>query len=181
MTTDTKRRSIFDIGDDLRALEQLIERVDGDISDPAVDAAVTAWYAELESDLARKADGYVNLIRKWEAEATAAIAEAEQYRKAAQVREDRVRRLKQMLQSWMETRGRNRIETASGRVVAVQANGGKAPIVYADPNVRPETLAPRFVRVVEEINRDAIREALEAGEALGFATLGERGRSLRIR
>jgi len=45
----------------------------------------------------------------------------------------------------------------------------------------PKTLPERFQKITVEANSPAIREALESGEKLEFAELGERGTSLRIK
>ena len=63
--------------------------------------------------------------------------------------------------------------------VSIQANGGKAPLVVDefDPNAWPT----RFQEVKAMPKLDEVRAALEAGDTLEFARIGERGRSLRIR
>ena len=174
-----KKRSIFDIGNDLQAIERLIEERDGDISDPEVAETISLWLAEFDAERAEKADRYVNLIRKWETEAAAAKAEAEQYQKAAQVRANRVRSLKQMLQMHMEASNLSKIETATGRVIAIQNNGGVVPMEVTETD--PTALPDQYVRMVRVIDNSAIRADLEAGVELPWARLGVRGRSLRIR
>lgn len=57
----------------------------------------------------------------------------------------------------------------------IQNNGGVLPLIV-DGNV-PDN----FKRVVYEDDNQKIREALERGEVLGFAHLGERGVHLAIR
>ncbi len=196
--TAPKRRSLFDIGDDLIALEQLIESCDGDISDPKVEQAISQWMNELERDLAGKTDGYVNLIRKWEAEGAAAKAEAEQYAKAAEVRINRVKRLKQMLQQWMDTMQRARIETATGRTVAIQNNGGVTPLqvddaavdgvirkAFAEIDAEPGTsdvaeILP-YLKARIELDVEKVRKAIAGGIMLSFAKALPRGQHLRIR
>lgn len=64
--------------------------------------------------------------------------------------------------------------------VSVARNGGKAPIIW-DDNIEPENLPSEYTRTSIQINKDAVRESLEAGETLAFAKLGERGESLRIK
>jgi hypothetical protein len=173
-------RTLFAISEDLRALENLIESVDGDISDPQVEAAISGWLAELEKDQAVKTDAYVNLIRKWDNELAAAKAEAEQYRKIAETRANRVAKLKARLKEHMEATHQQRIETATGRTVAIQKNGGKAPL-QIDMTTDPRQLEPRFQKTTVAIDTDAVRVALEAGESLDFASLLPVGSHLRIK
>jgi hypothetical protein len=181
MTTEApKKRSLFTIGEDLLAIEQIIEQAEGDISDPAVEATITSWLQELATDQANKADGYVNLIKKWEGEKAAAKAEAEQYTKAANVRAARIERLKLLLKQHMEATHQQKIETATGRTIAIQKNGGLCPL-QVDAALNPAAIDAKFQKVTIELNSDAVRTALDAGEKLAFARLGLRGTSLRIK
>lgn len=173
-------QTLFGIGDDLLALEQLIEECEGDISDPKADAAITAWLSEIGASQALKVDGYINLIKRWDMQRAAAKAEAEQYRKMAQVRENRIDRLKQRLKEHMEQTHQVKIETISGRTVAIQNNGGVVPMEVS-PYVDPKLIPQRFQRVVVELDTQLVRAALTAGETLTFAKLGQRGTQLRIR
>ena len=62
----------------------------------------------------------------------------------------------------------------------IQKNGGKAPLVLSDDfNIMeiPEAFQLWDVKP----NNEAIRKALETGEELSFARLGERGESLRLK
>lgn len=172
--------TLFEIGEDLEAIESLLYELDGDISDPEAAEAIEVWFAEFQQNQGKKIDGYLNLIRKWEAEAAAAKAEIDQYRKRAQVRENRVDAFKARLKLYMETTNQKKIETPTGRAVSIQANGGKVPL-WVDENVRPESLEPRFQKITVAVNNDAIRTAIDAGEALSFARLGQRGTQLRVR
>lgn len=173
-------KSLFEIGDDLNALAKLIEESDGDISDPAVEAAVTGWLNELAQDQALKADRYINLMRRWEMEQSAAKAESEQYAKRASVRKHRVERLKAMLKLYMEKTSQKKIETATGRTIAIQNNSGVAPLEIRD-GVEAAKLPERFQKVTINFDTDSIRTALAAGEKLAFAQLGQRGTNLQIR
>jgi hypothetical protein len=173
-------KTLFSIGEDLIALERIIEDADGDISDPKAAEAVESWFKELARDQGTKVDGYVNLIRKWEGQSAAAKAEAEQYRKRAQVRENRVESLKIRLKQHMEATGQQRIETPTGRTVAIQKNGGKTPMNIA-ADVDPKKVDPKYQVVTTVINAEAVYTALKAGESLPFAQLLPVGTHLRIR
>ena len=50
-----------------------------------------------------------------------------------------------------------------------------------DDSVSPTELPEKFQKVNVEIDKTAIRSALEAGEDLDFARLGDRGASIRIK
>lgn len=172
--------TLFQLGDDIRALDDLIEELGGDVSDPQVEAAWLAMAEQLTTDEAAKLDGYVNYIRTLEMEAVAAKAEAEQYAMKARTRENRVKWIKERLKQHLEATGRTKAETATKRAIAIQANGGKPPLILVD-NLDPATLPDHLVIIRRTPDTDAIRAALEAGEPLPFASLGCRGTHLRIR
>jgi hypothetical protein len=60
----------------------------------------------------------------------------------------------------------------------VAGNGGKQPLVIETP---VDDLPSEFRVVRHEPNKDAIRSALEAGQAVPGCTLLPRGTSLRIK
>jgi hypothetical protein len=99
--------------------------------------------------------------------------------KLAQADENRAKLLKQRLQWFFETHNLKSVETARYKL-SLAKNGGKAPLIL-DENVPATQLPERFRRVSIDADIIAIRQALEAGEQLGFAQLGDRGQSLRIR
>jgi hypothetical protein len=201
MEQATRKRSLFDIGDDMNAIVALIEEREGDISDPDVQAAISLWMEESKADLSKKVDGYINLIKKWDMEAAAAKAEAEQYTQTRKVRETRVKSLKDRLKLFMELGGLAKIETDTGRTVAVQNNGGLEPMLVDEEKVAnelsrfdgavipskvnsvgfPVTGFSSFIKVTLSLDNEKVREHLKAGGKLTFASLQERGRQLRIR
>jgi hypothetical protein len=171
--------TLYEIGDDLRALANLMDECDAELT-PEVDAALSAWFAELSGNEAAKLDAYVNLIRIKKMEAAQAREEAEQYLMKARSRENAQGRLEQRLKGYLEYTGRKKIETATKRVIAIQANGGSTPIRIAD-NLDVNTVPDDLVVVRRTVNLDAVRDVLKGGAVLDWATLGERGTHLRIR
>lgn len=63
---------------------------------------------------------------------------------------------------------------------AIQKNGGKRPVIMKE-GYNILAIPERFQDWTVKPDREQIREALENGEELDFATLGERGESLRLR
>jgi hypothetical protein len=166
--------SILDIESDLVALDDLLFECGGDVTDPRVSAAVDAWLEELDADLKGKADNYAALITELERRAEVRRAESKRLADRARIDEANASFLRSRLKGVFERRGIKTIDTARFRL-SIRANGGKAPIdLHGEV---PES----FSRVVLEPDRERIREALERGDALPFATLMERGTSLSIR
>ena len=172
--------TLYAIGEDLLALDALLEERDGDITDPDVAAAIDAWAAELTANLAVKLDSCVGYIRTLEMEEAAAKAEAEQWQHKAASRAKRRDLFKARVKSILEATGQTKVTTATGRVVAVQANGGNPPVIYADP-LDPAKVPDEYCIVRRTIDNAAVLAALKEGETLPFAHLGERGSHLRIR
>lgn len=172
--------TLFSIGADLLALNDLCDELPGGEMSPEAEAAFDAWAAKLAEDEATKLDGYCGLIRSLEGEAAVARSEAEQYLARAAARENRVKWLKARMKLHLESTGRTKAVTATGRTVAIQANGGKVP-VWIDPAVVPADLPAPFQRVRVEVDTEAIRANLESGHELSFARLEPRGTHLRVR
>jgi hypothetical protein len=167
---------LLQITDDMQALDDLLAEVGGDVSDPNVAAAVEAWMAELDTNFAGKVDNYAALITSIRARADVRRAESERLAKRAQIDEASADWLAARLLQALEARGTRKVET-DRYAVSVVGNGGKQPLILTG-DVPPEWC--KFVEKIE-VNRDKIRASLEAGEALPFASLGERGRRLAIK
>jgi hypothetical protein len=172
-------RPLYSIGSDLIALNDLLDSTGGEIT-PDAEAELTAWMDSLAQEESAKLDSYVNLIRQNEMEASACQAEAEEWAKRAQVRDNRVKWLKARLKLHLEATGRTKVQTETGRVVAIQANGGVTPLILVE-GIEPRQLPPEFVHVTVAADPVKIRAALNAGLELAFAHYGERGSHLRIR
>ena len=167
---------LFEITDDMQALDDLLAEVGGDVSDPKVAATVEAWFAELDHSLSAKVDNYAALISAMRARADVRRQEAERLARRAQIDEASADWLAARLLQAFEARGTRKIETAR-YAVSVVGNGGKQPLLL-DVEVPVEW--NRTVTKVEP-DREKIRLALEAGQALPFARLGERGKRLAIK
>lgn len=172
-------RTLFEIGDDLRALALLMNDCDAELTRETSEA-LDEWFAELARDEAHKLDGYVGLIRTLEMEEAKAKEEAERFLMAARVRGNNVRRLKDRVKDYIAASGRTKVVTAAGRTLAVTGNGGHAPILLPE-SLDPASIPDEFAIVRRTPDIDAIREHLTAGGSLPFATLGSRGNHLRIR
>lgn len=170
--------TLFEIGDELRALDALLDEVQGDISDPEAERAIEDWFAELGNTEAAKLDGYLLLMRQWEMESIAAKAEAERFATAAKVRENRIERLKGRLLNHLIGTNRTKVQTAAGRTIRMQKNGTK-PLVF-DIDATVDNVPEQFVRVRKELDKAAVGKAITAGEDIQFARFEEAGFHLRI-
>lgn len=171
--------TLLEIEDDVMALDALLNDCQGDVSDPKVQAAVDQWFAENEAMLHTKVDGYAALIQEKKLLAEAAKQEAKRMADKAQQRAAAADFLSYRLKGVMERLGLNKIETPRF-TVAVQGNGGKQPVDVFGPIDELPEWAKRTKTTIEP-DKDKIRERLEAGEKLEFATLMDRGTRLAIR
>lgn len=169
-----KRQSLWDIGADQIALNALIEEVGGDVSDPKVEAAFDAMFAEMQTNEADKLEGYAQAMKKLESEIAAAKAESEQFMMKARVRENQVKRMKERIKLYLEMQNRTEAETSRGRKFKIIKAGGLTPLEIDDGTL-PDSVDPKFVVVKRELSTTAIRTAIEAGESVPFAKLKERG------
>ena len=157
----------------------------GEVTDEEAEAAIDQWLAENAEKLEQKLDGYGTMIHTLEARSDTRQGEARRLQQMAVTDLNAAKRLKERLKWFMENRaGANKIETKLHKF-AISKNGGKTP-VHLSERIRPEDMYDHpayqgFVRVVYEWDMGVIRNALEDGTNLPFATLGERGTHLRVR
>lgn len=169
--------TLYEIRDDLEALEALLYEVGGDVTDEAADAAITAWLEETGEALKSKLDGYAALIREAEARAASRKAEAARLTALSRADESVAKRLKERLYWFFGDRGIERFETERFRFT-VQKNGGKPPVIL---HVPVEALPAWAQRVTVAPDMEAIRGEIEERGSVEFAEIGTPGKHLRIR
>lgn len=172
-------RTLLEIGDDLQALDDLLDECGEEIT-PEVEEAFASLFNAVAAEEAAKLDGCVNYLRRLEGEVSLARAEQDQYAQHARARENRIARFKRFLMEYLQRSGRTKATTATGRTVAVQQNGGKPPVRLVD-GIDPATVPDHLVKRVLDL--DAIRRGLEEGDpdAKAIAMLDARGSHVRIR
>ena len=167
--------TLYEITEDVRALEELMVELGGDVTDEADLEAVESWFASLNEGMSKKLDNYAALVKEVEARGNSRLEEAKRMKRLAEADLSLGKRLKERMMWALQLMGHRRVDTDRFRVT-VAKNGGKLPLVL-DDNVPDE-----FMKTVEVTAPDSekIRAALTEGSSLGFAHLGERGQSLRI-
>lgn len=163
------------------ALEELILEAGGDITDEETERIIDDWFSEIKTDRDEKLDNYAALIRMLEVRADVRKQEADRLLALAKPDRNLAKRLKARLKFYFERTGETTVSTKRYRISLVN-NGGSLP-VHLDEYLaaHPEEIPEGYRRVVFEPDLVKIREALERGEELEFASLGERGKSLRIK
>lgn len=169
------QRTLFDISGDLEKLNELLDHCSDDTQQQDL---INSWLEQLGSERDRKLDSYAALIAEMTSRAAARKGEARRLLELAQFDENRVKLLKERLKWFFTTHQLKQLETARYKL-SLSNNGGKRPLIL-DDSVPVTQLPQQFQRHSIEPDPQAIREALEAGDHLPFAQLGERGQSLRI-
>ena len=174
--------TLYEISEELHALREVLEASDGDVTNPAVEAAIDTWQAELHQNRDQKIDNYCALITQLEYDAGALTAEADRLsylamskRVASNAMLNQADHLRARLLGFLQVHGIRRLPLNRFRV-SRRGNGGLQPLVIT------ETVPQEWVEseVVEKPNKEAIRTFLESGEKLPFAHLGQRKERLVI-
>lgn len=132
----------------------------------------------IEGEIEAKADGYAKVIRELQAAAENIANEQKRLLDRKRMLERNVDRLKKHLSEAMKFTGKTKFKTDLFSF-SIAKNGGKRPIeLFTDV---PESVPEEYQKHIVEIDVNAVRAALEAGQELDFAELKERGESLRIR
>ena len=131
----------------------------------------------IEGAIEDKADNYARVMRQLEADAAACDAESKRLKNKSKTIENNIKRMKQALQYAMQATGKTKFKT---QLFSFYIQKNSASVVMDEQYI--ENIPERFlVRKDPEINRKAIRDAINAGEDLtGLAHL-EQTESLRIR
>lgn len=171
-------RNLLAIGDDLEALDALLEEMGGDVSEAEAEAAFDRWFAELGEERDAKLDRYAYYIADLEGRADTKRAMIEHLADRVRIEEGRAKWLKAKLFAFLKSRGQKKTETQL-HTFTICNNGGVVPVkVLVDPEQLPAEF--RKEKVTYSANTDLIRERLLAGEKLEFASLGDRGQRLAI-
>lgn len=174
-------RSLYTIGMDLNAIEDIMEGLGGDVSDEEVDQIITAWMTENQEHLGDKIDGYCNMIEMFKDRATRRAERAKQMAALAKSDETQSKRLIDRILEFMVAHKIDKIETDVRKVTTPKV-GGKNTLVL-DKSVQVEDFAASHQKRTEVIrpDNDAIRADLEAGKEVKYATILPRGKRLSIK
>lgn len=174
-------RSLFEIGDDLSALEELLTDIDGEIPEGEVGAAIEEWFDDLGAERDEKIRRYCALIEMMGFAAEACEEEARRLSKLKRANENGAKRLKDRLKLFFEAHGIQKLDLQIFKP-HIRANGGALPLIVPQEWERDAAEAPEaFQKRVIQLDTAAIREAIRNDEETHGAQLGERGTQLRLR
>jgi hypothetical protein len=171
--------TLYEINHDINDLENQLEELDlNNASQEEHNAFIERWLC-LEGQLHSKLDNYGIFIRELEARAEVRKAEAKRLQERATVDENKAKALKESLLYVFTARDLKKIETKRFSFSRAK-NGGKAPIIL-DEQIPISEIPTEYQTVIVQISKETIRKALESGQELPFARLGERGENIRIK
>lgn len=176
-------RTLFNISDDICALDDLLTEIEGEVTDVTTEEAIDSWLAQLGEERDEKLDQYAWLITQTEGYAETIKAEVDRLKRRQKTMENKATRLKERLEHFLKTHEIEKIQT-SKFTFALQKSGGKPKVILDEYFVDNAVELPEGLRRVKfEPDLTAIRERIEAGDeyALGIATLEEPQKKLRIR
>ena len=162
--------TLFEIVDDMKDLYEMA-------TDPEVDPEVFQDTLEgLKGMLEVKACGYTNVIKQLEMEQKQAEEVSKMFADKAKIRQNNVKRMKDMLKFAMEETDQNKLE-AGAFTIKLVANGGIQPLVI-DGEV-PQNMT----KVIVEPDNSKIREFLagEQDQKCEWAHLEPRGKHIVIK
>jgi hypothetical protein len=172
--------SLYAITEEMQAVQTAFDRLigDGDEADPEGASAALEHIDALAQAFDAKADSYAALIRNAETRAAARREEARRFAALAERDEFLATRLRLALMEAMQRTNRTKVQTERFQL-SVRANGGKRPVLVDDEAALP----PEFVVPVYsvKVDKDAIRQAIEAGSEVPGARLAERGTRLDLK
>lgn len=172
--------SLYELTEDLVALNRLLEELGGDVTDGTQGQTLERWAEEFDWKLRDKVDGYATIIRNIEGDALLLEEEITRLQNRKRVLDNRVARLKALAKYSMERLGTRKMEGLKF-TLALQKAGGQDPLELLVEDV--EQFPSRFLRIRKEADKDALRKALveKDPEAARLARLGERGDYVRVR
>lgn len=173
------RQTLFDITDDILALDDLIHENEGNLDCPEVVEALEKFEAEIVNNMETKVDNYAAFIKMLSARSEVRKEEATRLMGRAKTDHNNAKAMADRLKMVFERLGIQKMDTPRYRVGVVN-NGGAVPLFIDTP---PANLPPEYrtEEVVVSANSSAIREALAAGTEVPGCRLGERGRRLAIK
>ncbi len=172
---------LYEISEKLEELNNLLDNLDG-VDIPAEVAEIyndiLTEAEQTKNDFADKVDDILCLIQSRKKWLQIRKQEAERLNKLIKKDENTMNFLTEYLSRHLEAQEIKKMRTNKFNLT-VANNGGKLPL-WIDSKVNPKDLPKKYQQITVQVNKDAIREALEEGEELDFAGFSERGKHLRI-
>lgn len=161
--------NIYELTKQMSVLQNLLEdNIEDDDFIEAFDA--------LDGEVDEKLEELSKMVRNLEGSVNNFSDEIKRLTEKKKVLENNISRTKQLMFNLLKVSGKNKV-VGDLFTISIRKNGGKQPIVFNEGIEVPM----EYQKAIYSENKDKIRAALEAGEVLDFAYLGDRGESLSIK
>lgn len=167
---------LYDIASAYRSLQ---DQLDAAETPEEMKETLRDTLESLSGDFEEKAENMAALIAENTATVEGCKAEIDRLSQKAARLQAQNDSIKKYLMAEMQYTGQRKLQAGTWQI-SIARNGGKAPILWAD-RIDLQEVPEQFIKTTQAIDSAAVRAALEAGTALSFAELGERGESLRIK
>ena len=127
-------------------------------------------------EIEKKAEGYLHIMDRLDMELAAAEKQKEMWTKAVSTRKKAKEWMKQHVIEAMMQMGVDEIQ-AGDRKFKLGNAGGVKPLKFVEDKEIPQS----YMKVIYEKDNEKIRKALNDGEKLDFAYLGERAKTLKVK
>lgn len=171
---------LYDITENLIALDALLQEQGGDVTEGTQGEALEKWITEYEWLERNKIDAYGSHIANINSDIDAINEEVERLRARASAYKNQIERMKWMVKTAMDMRGIKKLE-GQKFTISIQKNGGAQPVEITAKSI--EFIPDKFMKIERRPDLELIRKAIENNdpEVANVATLKERGESVRIR
>ena len=166
--------TLIELTDTFAHLDSILELHGGDVSHPEVQDALTKW-EQATTDLTTKTENYAGLIDFYARRAKTRADAAADIRAAANVDTNKAQGLKDRLKYAMEQLGKKKFEGPRYSITLAK-NGGRAPL-----DIDESQVPQKFYRVELVLDKQAIHDAIAAGESVPGVTEAERGTHIKIK
>jgi len=169
---DQPRTSLWDLEQQLVELIEFRDAAETEEEKAAADLAISEYVTREVT----KVDNIRAYMRHCEVMAAGAKEEKLRQAERQQGWERRLDVLKESVKRTMESIGKTKLEGKTGHF-QIKASGGKLPIIIDDELLIPSS----FCDYVKTPRKGDVLKALEAGEEVPGARLGERGKRLEVK
>lgn len=176
MTID-KKMTLAEIGDEMYALNDLLQEIGGDVTDEQAEAAVMQWLDDNKANLHIKLDDYGKLINFRTMMREHRKAEVKRIKTLGQTDDNIITTLKNHLRQFFNAQKIKKIETTSFKFWVQGAGGMQAMTIVEDiklnftppgPSVDPDFVPARYRCTVTTsyLDNQRVREDLELLQTL---------------
>lgn len=164
-----------------QAVDELEAKLDGIDAPDDQAQMIDLWLQEsagLQNEMNERVNAYLWVIRKQKHLAEYRNTEGKRLRELAEQSESLAKRLEKHLLQFMDSHNLGKLETKDFKVSSRHAS--QEPLIV-DEDFPIDQVPEEFVLVSRAVNRKLVKEHIQAGNQLPFASLGIKSRYLYVR